>query len=82
MNKKILGVIGAAVLFASTAPAANAADRVQALTAPVSTHSVVCSIQPRADVIVYKYRLLGDKRQYRRWNETRGYWVDPDWIDL
>ena len=36
----------------------------------------------RADVIVTKFRVLNGKVQYRRWNETRGYWVDPDWIDL
>ena len=33
------------------------------------------------DVIVYKYRLYNGKPQYRRWNRTRGCWVDPDWID-
>lgn len=36
----------------------------------------------RADVIVTMYRVNNHKVQYRRWNETRGYWVDPDWIDL
>ena len=35
-----------------------------------------------ADVIVYKYRVNNGKYQYRRWNETRGYWVDPYWIDV
>ena len=37
---------------------------------------------PYADVIVYKYRIENGKQQYRRWNETRGYWVDPYWIDV
>lgn len=36
----------------------------------------------RADVIVKRYRMHNDIVQYRRWNETRGCWVDPDWIDL
>lgn len=36
----------------------------------------------RADVIVTKYRMSGGVMQYRRWNETRGYWVDPEWINL
>ena len=36
----------------------------------------------RADVIVKKYRMHYGVPQYRRWNETRGVWVDPDWIDL
>ena len=35
---------------------------------------------PRADVIVLKTRLYKGKTQYRRWNETRGYWVDPSWL--
>ncbi len=36
----------------------------------------------RADVIVKKYRHYHSVMQYRRWNETQGYWVDPDWIDM
>ena len=39
-------------------------------------------IVPCADSIVYKYRVYNGKRQYRRWNETRGYWVDSSWITL
>lgn len=39
-------------------------------------------ITPRADVIKRVYRICDDVLQYRRWNETRGYWVDPDWIDI
>lgn len=42
------------------------------------------AIQPRAAVIETKYRIntVTGKIQYRRWNATYGYWVDPDWIDL
>lgn len=39
-------------------------------------------IMPLADVIVVKVRYYNGKYQYRRWNETQGYWVDPYWIDL
>jgi len=39
-------------------------------------------IAPYADVIVLKTRILDGKVQYRHWNETRGYWVEPDWVDL
>ena len=40
-------------------------------------------IEPRADIIEIKYRVTPDnKLQYRRWNSTRGYWVDPYWIDI
>ena len=38
-------------------------------------------IMPLADVIVVKFRMYNGKLQYRRWNETEGYWVDPYWID-
>ena len=37
-------------------------------------------IVPYADSIVRKYRVKDGKLQYRRWNETKGYWVDSDWI--
>lgn len=40
------------------------------------------TIQPHADEIVKKYRNHRGKRQYRRWNVTRGHWVDPYWINL
>ncbi len=39
-------------------------------------------IAPCADEIVTKFRINKDKVQYRRWNQTRGYWVDKKWIDL
>lgn len=39
--------------------------------------AVIC-----ADSIVIKFRMYHGKQQYRRWNETRGKWVDPEWIDL
>ena len=40
------------------------------------------TIEPRASVIVYKFRNFRGVRQYRRWNETLGRWVDPAWINL
>lgn len=39
-------------------------------------------IMPCADVIIRKVRTYQGRLQYRRWNETRGYWVDPYWIDM
>lgn len=57
---------------------ANANDR--------AVSSDVCvtadTIQPRSSVIVYKFRNNNGVRQYRRWNETKGCWVDPAWINL
>ena len=37
--------------------------------------------ETRADVIVKYFRWHGNQLQYRRYNETRGYWVDPHWIN-
>lgn len=41
-------------------------------------------VQPYAEQIETKYRFnpTTGKVQYRRWNATEGYWVDPYWIDL
>lgn len=39
-------------------------------------------VMPLADVIITKYRVYGGKWQYRRWNDTKGIWVDPKWIDM
>ena len=38
-------------------------------------------IMPLADVIVLKTRVNNGKLQYRHWNQTKGCWVDPYWID-
>lgn len=59
---------------------------VQAATAETSIVSEVTTnseqIEPRADIIEICYRLTPEgKLQYRRWNSTRGYWVDPEWIN-
>ena len=53
-----------------------------AIIAPTPQSSSENTIMPCADVIVYKFRIYNGKQQYRRWNETRGYWVDPYWIDV
>lgn len=37
---------------------------------------------PRADIIERKYRIHNGIEQYRRWNRTQGYWVDPYWINI
>lgn len=60
--------------------AAQAADLPAAANAQTA-QATATEITPRADVIVVKTRYYKGKDQYRRWNETRGYWVDPDWID-
>ena len=35
-----------------------------------------------SDTIEMKYRYLNGHLQYRRWNATQGYWVDPYWRNM
>ena len=79
MKKRLLCALGAAAIMVTAVPTTFAADIPQA---PTPQNSSECTIMPCADVIVYKYRFESGKYQYRRWNETRGYWVDPYWIDV
>lgn len=34
------------------------------------------------DRIEYVYRMIDGIPHYRRWNATRNYWVDDEWIPL
>ena len=38
-------------------------------------------IMPLRDEILLYTRMYNGRLQYRRWNTTRNYWVDPYWID-
>lgn len=78
MKKRLLCALGAAAIMATAVPTAFAANIPQA---PAPQSSKESTISPYADIIEYKYRIENGKHQYRRWNRTRGYWVDPDWID-
>mgnify|MGYP001044728487 CR=1 FL=1 len=60
---------------------AYAASDMNMINTPCMT-SEDYEITPYADVIVFKTRIHNGKAQYRHWNETRGYWVEPDWIDM
>lgn len=82
--KKLLIAFSAVAVMASTvAVSASAADTTD-IAAPVETSaSTDATIEPRIEVVETKYRVTVDGRiQYRRWNATHGYWVDPEWIDL
>ena len=37
-------------------------------------------VETRDDVIVTYYKTIGEQVYYRRWNRTKGFWVDPYWI--
>lgn len=78
MKKKLFAIIFTAILAVSAAPCALAAEA----DAP-ATESKPLGIEARADIIQYRYRVTPDGRlQVRRWNSTRGYWVDPYWKDV
>lgn len=35
-----------------------------------------------SDIIEYKYRVNSQGQlQYRRWNATKGYWIDATWLN-
>lgn len=70
----------AAFMLTALTPAfsSNASD----VAVSTNRYVTVETIQPRSSVIVYKFRNNNGVRQYRRWNETKGCWVDPVWINL
>ena len=83
MKKKLLIVATVCASLFVVAPAVSVS------AAEVESESQVQTIQnddigiaPCADEIVTKFRINKDKLQYRRWNQTRGYWVDKHWINL
>lgn len=81
MKKLFLSLMAAVMLMTGFCSAALAAEP----EAPETgiTASSEEGIQPYSDIIETKFRTTWDGRiQYRRWNATRGYWVDPAWIDL
>ena len=79
-RKVVVGTCASLLMASALCTAAQAADTPQQ---PTETIRVADSgIQPYADVIVTKYRMYEGKLQKRRWNETRGFWVDPYWITI
>ncbi|MCI8316986.1 MAG: hypothetical protein HFG96_00465 [Lachnospiraceae bacterium] len=80
-TNKLKQTVRAFVLAASlfSAISAGAAPLKAQVFHPTSDSSI--SIQA-TDKIVIKTRFYNGKQQYRRWNQTRACWVDPDWIDL
>lgn len=82
MTKKFLCGLFAAMFMTFLVPSSYALDAPIAPIAPAAECSSEGDVTTYADVIVYQYRIYNGKYQYRRWNETRGYWVDPYWIDV
>lgn len=76
MKRVAIGIMSLAIAFSavpSTIPAMLQMPRTVA----------AAEIEPRADVVYWVFRTLSDGTvQKRRWNETRGYWVDDHWITI
>lgn len=88
MKKKIIKmlVISATILSVavSSALVTFATENVAPTPPPeVSVASVLNpkTAMPQTDSIVWKYRILNGVLQKRRWNSTKGVWVDPAWIN-
>lgn len=83
MKKKLLIVAAICASLFVVAPAVSVSAAEVESEVQVQSEQSDIGIAPYADEIVTKFRLIdGKKLQYRRWNQTRGYWVDKKWIDL
>lgn len=83
MKKKLLIVAAICASLFVIAPAVSVSAAEVESEVQVQSEQSDIGIAPCADEIVTKFRLIdGKKLQYRRWNQTRGYWVDKKWIDL
>lgn len=80
--KKFLAIIALLSILMSVgalpAFAAQADETLPGVTYEVSEES---EVEPRADVIVWRYRTYNGVLQKRRWNETKQTWYDPYWIN-
>lgn len=78
---KLMKRLAVGVMAATMALSAMPASIPAMLQMPVKVEAA--EVEPRADVIYWRFRTLDDGTvQKRRWNATRGYWVDPDWINV
>lgn len=80
MKKKISSIILTACLLVAV-PIGVSAESYQSIE--IKSTAAQMQIQPRADVIEWKYQVSADGKWYmRRWNVTRNRWVDPNWIAM
>ncbi len=68
--------------FMNTANAANEADSSIGENHSCMVYAADDAITPYADQIITEFRRHNGVLQYRRWNATKGCWVDPDWINV
>lgn len=78
---KVLSVFLFMFLFACQVGFSASASSVTVPDNSPAVYSDEGTIQPRADVILRKYRLYNGVLQYRDWNETWAKWVQPYWTN-
>lgn len=79
MKKFLLSLLAAVMLMTGFCATALAAEPEAPETGVTASSEE--GIQPYSDIIETKIRQAADGRlQYRHWNATRGYWIEPDWI--
>ena len=82
MKKKLLIVAAVCASLFVVGPTVNvSAAEVEQDVQEQSVQNDI-GVAPCADEIVTKFRAYNGKVLYRRWNQTRGYWVDKHWINL
>lgn len=81
--KRITTLALSAIMLLSSVAVASAAETNTANTqTPVSTAAITePDAEIQADTIIWKYRIYNGVLQKRRWNNTVGVWVDPEWIN-
>lgn len=80
-KKLIICALAALTLASSAAVTSFAAE--PAAPSAVSANAKADgeeTITPYADTIVWKYQVIDGVLYKRRWNQTKGVWVDPYWI--
>ena len=86
MKNKLLCTLSAALfttIFLSSADASDLPYKQIHVSSNIAFFTSSNARPPscKADVIIYKTRIINGVRQYRRWNETKQCWVDPYWIN-
>lgn len=81
MKKIICAVLLIGITIASSLSIASAGN-IEGIVVTNPTASSDTTITIMADTIVTKFRIYNGLTQYRRWNATKGVWVDPYWITV
>ena len=84
MKKKFLIAVAICASLFVVAPAVSVSAAEVEPEVQTQNEQSKIGVAPCADEIVMKFRINVKTKQlqYRRWNQTRGYWVDKDWIDM